>query len=245
MRLLNQEKIDDVQINGLKIIQRQDWFSYGVDAVALADFVDVKKGKRILDMGTGTGIIPLLLSAFTSYEEIIGIEIQASVAKMAQKSVVLNELENRISIVEMDINDSIAQFGKNSFDTIVTNPPYMAFDEGMHNENEVKAISRHEIKAELEDIVNIAADLLKDNGNFYMIHRPHRLVDIFYYCRKYRLEPKLVKFIHPKEGKVPNIVLIKCTKFGKAELKYMPPLNVYDENGTYTESLLEIYRRKK
>ena len=244
MEIKGNERIDDIQIGNLKIIQRSEWFSYGIDAVLLAEFCDTKKGERIIDLGTGTGIIPLLLSEFTSFEKIIGVEIQDEVAEMAKRSILMNSLNERIKIEKMDLKDAPKNLGKGICEVVVSNPPYMSYKEGIKNEHGVKAISRHEIKTTLENVIETASALLKDNGKFYLIHRPHRLVDIFMYCRKYRLEPKLIRFVHPNSEKAPNIVLIKCTKFGNTELKYLNPLFVYNKDGRYTDEIMSIYRRK-
>ncbi|MCG8483906.1 MAG: tRNA1(Val) (adenine(37)-N6)-methyltransferase [Clostridia bacterium] len=241
--LKENERIEDIQFNNLKLIQNPNWFCYGIDAVLIAKFCDVKKGWCGVDLGTGTGIIPLLLSA-KNMREIIGIEIQDEVADMAKRSVEINGLEDRIKILNIDMNKACQYIKPYSMDMVISNPPYMAKNEGLINDEDIKAISRHEIKASLENVISTANDLLKDRGHFYLVHRPHRLVDILYLCRKYRLEPKRIRFVHPQKNKKPNILLLHCTKYGKPELKFLDPLYVYKEDGTYTDEIYQIYERE-
>lgn len=241
--LKEDERIEDIQFAGLRLIQNPSWFCYGIDAVLIAKFCEVKEGWKGVDLGTGTGIIPLLLSQ--KMKEIIGVEIQTEVAEMAKRSIKLNELEDKIKILNIDMNEYSRYIKPYSMDVVISNPPYMAKDEGLINDEDTKAISRHEIKASLEDVVSTAHDLLKDRGHFYLVHRPHRLVDILCLCRKYRLEPKRIRFVHPKKDKRPNIVLLHCTKYGKPELKFLDPLYVYKEDGTYTDEIYQIYEKEK
>mgnify|MGYP000868983970 CR=1 FL=1 len=240
----NNERIENIQFGDLKLIQNLDWFCYGVDAVLLADFCRAKRGWRIADLGTGTGIIPLILHHIYDPSHIIGIEIQDEVADMARRSVLLNNLQDTIQILNMDLNEAPQKLTIKDYDLVVSNPPYMAKNEGIINTDDIKALSRHEIKASVEDVIAVAYDLLKPHGHFCLVHRPHRLVDILYLCRKYRLEPKKIRFVHPNKNKKPNIMLLHCTKYGKPELKFMDPLYVYDENGDYSEEIYRIYRRK-
>ncbi len=237
------ERIDDLQYKGLKIIQKKKGFCFGVDAVLLANFTDVKKGETVIDLGTGTGIIPILLAGKTSAKSIVGIEIQEDLVEMANRSVIMNGLSDKVSIVKGDIKKSLEYFAPASFDVVVTNPPYMNAGGGIVNCSDTKAISRHEILCSLEDVIGNSAKLLTPNGLFSMIHRPERLVDIVYLMRKYKIEPKYLRFVHPSPYKKANLVLIKGTLFGNPQLKMMEPLYVYNENGEFSEEIDKIYCR--
>ena len=246
INLEENERIDDLEINGLKIVQNEKWFCFGVDAVLLSDFAKkMKKGAKLLDLGTGTAILPILLSAKTDYEKAVGVEVQEELCKMARKSVMLNGLENRIEILCKNIKELNENFGKNTFDVIVTNPPYKKERSGIVNENIQKVISRHEIEANLEDFIKISFDLLKDKGEFYMVHHPERLTDILFYMRKYKIEPKNLKFVFSRQNKIPKLVLIKGVKNAKAFLNVEPNLYIYDDNGNYTDEFLKIYGKNK
>ena len=208
----------------------------------LSDFAkEIKKGSEVLDLGTGTGIISILLCGKTNLKHITGIEIQEDVYKMAQKSIELNNLQDRFSIINEDIRNLSKKFPANSFDAIVTNPPYKKENTGLKNEDKVQFISRHEVMCNLEDIAKTAASLLNSNCSIYMIHRADRLVDIIQTFKKYKLEPKKIRFVYPKINKEPNLILIKATKGGGEFLKVEKPLIVYNENGTYTDEILKIY----
>ncbi len=239
--LKENERIEEIQFAGIRLIQNPQWFCYGIDAVLLSKFCRVKDGWRAVDLGTGTGIIPLLLNDAANFDEIIGIEIQSEVADMAIRSVRLNDLEHKIKILNTDLNNACDYLEMNTFDMVISNPPYMSKNEGLKNAENIKACSRHEMKASLEDVIVAAYKLLKPKGHFYMVHRPHRLVDIFYTCRKNRLEPKEIQFVHPKKYKRPNILLLHCTKDGNKELKFMDPLYVYNDDGMYTKEIIKIY----
>lgn len=241
--LRQDERIDDLQINNLKIIQNPKGFCFGIDAVLLANFVELRKNEKIIDLGTGTGIIPILMAGKSKYNHITAIEIQDKVADMAKRSVKLNNLDSRIKVLTMDLKDATKNLEVNTYDVVTTNPPYM-HPKGLLNPEDMKSISRHEVKCTLEDVISTGARLLKHLGRFYMIHRPQRLVDIMYYCRKYKLEPKKIQFIHPNFHKRPNLLLIECRKAAKSELKVLDPLYVYDDNGNYTKEIYEIYGRK-
>ncbi len=236
------ERVDDLQIDGLKIIQNPSGFCFGIDAVLISNFARVKKGSKVVDLGTGTGIIPLLVSAKSANSKIAAFEIQSDVADMARRSVQLNGLEDRIEIIEDNLKNVLEHLGKHSTDVVISNPPYMARGVGEVNPSDYKAISRHEIHCNLEDVVSAASSLLRGSGHFFMVHRPNRLVDIFVLCRKYGLEPKRVRFVHPFEGKQPNIVLVHATKGGRPDLKVLEPLIVRNADMTYTEEIFEIYR---
>ena len=240
------ERIDDLEYKGLQIIQNKDGFCFGMDSVLIADFSkNIKKDAFVADLGTGTGIISILLSAKTKLKKIYGIEVQEEVADMAKRSVILNDLVDKIEIVNDNLKHVDKYFEKEYFDAIVTNPPYQKNDTGLKSEDERHLISRHEIMCDLEDIVKTAKNYLKDKGEMYMVHRPERLVDILYNLRKYKLEPKEIRFVNPKANQKPNLVLIKAVKNGKEFLKVREPLIVYNEDGTYTDEIFEIYGKNK
>lgn len=235
------EKIEDLQCKGLKIIQNKKWFCFGMDAVLLTNYCHIKKNSKIVDLGTGTGIIPILLSGKRNYSKAYGIEIQPEVAEMAERSVRLNNLQDKIEIMNIDLKKALNFLEPNSFDAVISNPPYKLANSGLLNPEDKKAISRHEIKCTLEDVVATASKLLKQHGRFYMVHRPDRLADIISFLRKYRLEPKQIRFVHPKVSAKPNMILIRASKNGNPELKFDPPLYIYDDEGNYTEEVYEIY----
>ena len=239
--LKENEKIEDLQCKGLKIIQNKKWFCFGMDAVLLTNYCDIKNNSKIVDLGTGTGIIPILLSGKRNYAEAYGLEIQPEVAEMAERSVKLNALQDRIKILNIDLKNALEYLDADSFDAVISNPPYKLNNSGIINPDDKKAISRHEIKCTLEDVVSIASQLLKQYGRFYMVHRPDRLADIICLLRKYRLEPKQIRFVHPKVKAKPNMILIRASKNGNPELKFDPPLYIYDNEGNYTEDVYEIY----
>lgn len=241
--LKQNERIDDLQCRGLKIIQNREGFCFGVDAVLLANFAQVKKGQRVIDLGTGTGIIPILIAGKTEAGEVIGVEIQGDVAEMAKRSAALNSIQDRVIIVNEDMKNAVSMFGKGSFDVVTANPPYKHAGSGLLNPEDSRAISRHEIKCTLEDVISAASSLLKNNGHFFMVHRPERIVDIVYLMRSYKLEPKTIRFIHPYPGKKPNLLLIEGLKGGRAFVKFMDPLYIYDGHGNYTAEINEIYGR--
>ena len=234
----------DVELKGLKIIQNEKGFCFGMDSVLLSDFAkNMKNNSTVLDLGTGTGIIPILLCGKTNLKKVVGIEIQKDVANMAKRSSQLNNLQDRFEVVNTNIIDLKNIYEKQSFDVIVTNPPYKKENTGITNENEAKLISRHEITANLEDFISISKDLLKDKGEFYMVHRPERLVDILSLMRKYKIEPKILKFVSPNKNKEPNLILIKGIKNANSFLKIEKNLYVYNEDGKYTNEILKIYNK--
>jgi tRNA1(Val) A37 N6-methylase TrmN6 len=242
--LRENERIDDLQLKGLKLIQNADYFCFGVDAVLLADFADIKKNTSVLDIGTGTGIIPILLAGKTQAEAITGLEIQEVMAEMASRSVALNGLQDRIKIVHGDIKKYGEYFAKSSFDVVVSNPPYTNKGCGLVNPHDSKAVSRHEILCSLEDVVSSAASLLVTGGQLAMVHRPERLADIICSMRNNGVEPKYLRFVHPKPHKKPNMILIKGNRGGKPELKVQEPLYVYNQDGTYSDEINRIYGRE-
>ena len=245
MELKENERIDDLEFKGLKIIQDKTGFCFGIDSVLLSDYAkDIKDGAEIVDIGTGTGIIGILLTGKTKDTHITGIEIQTEVADMARRSIKLNEIEDRFCVKNMNIKDIFNELEPNKIDAIVTNPPYMRENTGAKNLEKKKLISRCEVECTLEDVIKISYKLLKSKGEFYMVHRAERIVDILFYLRQYRLEPKKIRFVHPKPLKEPNLVLIKCVKDAGNGLKIDKPLIVYDENGKYTDEILKIYGKE-
>ena len=239
--LLPGERIDDLQRNNLKIIQNEEKFCFGMDAVLLSGFAKVKPGERVLDMGTGTGIIPILLSAKTKAGHLTALEIQEESADIARRSVSMNGLQEKIEVVTGDIKEASVLFGKATFEVVTCNPPYMTDLHGLKNPELPKAIARHEVLCSLEDVVREASAVLKPNGRFYMVHRPFRLAEIFAMCQKYKLEPKAMQLVHPFADKEPNMVLLECLKGGKPMIKIAPPLVVYKEPGVYTEEIYKVY----
>jgi tRNA1Val (adenine37-N6)-methyltransferase len=235
------ERIDDLQRNGYHIIQKKNGFCFGMDAVLLSGFAWVKKGERAIDLGTGTGIIPILLSAKTEGEHFTGLEIQEEVADMADRSVRLNGLENRVEIVRGDIREASQRFGKASFDVVTSNPPYMTDTHGLKNPDLPKAIARHEVLCTLEDVVREAALLLRTGGRFYMVHRPRRLAEIISVLRQYKLEPKRMKLVHPFIDKEANMVLIEAVRGGGVMMNVEAPVIVFKEPGVYSEEIVTTY----
>lgn len=236
------EVIDDLQCKGLKIIQNNKFFKFGIDAVLLSNYVKSnKKDLKVVDFGTGTGIISILLTAKINVDKIFSIEIQEKVADIAKRSVKLNNLEDKIEILNIDLKEVDKYIEANSIDIIVSNPPYQKNNSGLQNENEEKRISRHEIYCNIEDICKKAKFLLKDKGEIYMVHRCERLVDVIYNLRKYNLEPKELQYVQSNTKSAPVLFLIKAVKNGKSFLKISKPLIVYDNNGEYTKELREVY----
>lgn len=245
MELNENERMDDLQYKNLKLIQNKNGFCFGVDSVLLSDFAkNIKKNSTVVDIGTGTGIIGILLCGKTNLKKIYGVEIQKQVAQMAKRNIELNGLENRFEIINCDVNQIFDFLEPNSVDCIVTNPPYKKANTGVKNEDETQTIARHEVKCTLEDIIEKGSKLLKDRGEFYMVHRAERLVDIMEFLRKYRLEPKNIRFVHPKQNEKPNLILVKAIKFANPFLKIDKPLVIQDEKGNYTEEINQIYERK-
>lgn len=235
------ERIDDLQYKGLKIIQNPKEFCFGIDAVLLANFPNVKKGDMILDLGTGTGIIPILLSAKTEAKHITGIEIQPYLAEMAQRSVKLNNIEEKVTIINEDLKNATNFLPLSSYDIITCNPPYKTNQTGLINSSCSKAIARHEIKCCLEDIIKISGKLLKVGGKLCMIHRPNRLPDIICLMRKYKIEPKKLRFVYPKKNKPPSMILIEGARYGGVEFTVQKPLFIYEDDGNYCKEINEIY----
>lgn len=244
MELKQNERIDELEYEKLKIIQNKEEFCFGIDSILLSDFAkEIKENAKVLDLGTGTGIISLLLCKKTKLKQIIAIEVQKQMAEMAKRSVELNQLQDKIQIIEDNIKNIDKTLLIEHFDAIVTNPPYKKKNTGIPNPNPNKLIARHEIEATLEDFVKVSFKMLKDKGSLYLVHRPDRLVDILELLRKNKMEPKVIKFVYPSQEKEPNLVLIKAIKNAKPFLKIEKPIYVYEKNGEYTEEILKIYHK--
>lgn len=235
------ERVDDLHRNGYMLIQDPKRFCFGVDAVLLSGFATAKKGDKVLDLGTGTGVIPILMSAKTKAEHFSALEIQPESAEMAKRSVMLNDLQDKIDIIEGNIKKAAEIFKPSSFDVITTNPPYMNFEGGLKNSYDPKTIARHEVLCSLDDVAFAAQRLLKFGGKFFMVHRPHRLTDIMCVLREHKLEPKRIRFVQPYADREPNMVLVEAVRSGKPMIKVMPTLVIYNSDGTYTQETLDIY----
>lgn len=240
-RLGEGERLDDLQIKGYEIIQSPGRFCFGMDAVLLSSFASVRQNEKALDLGAGTGILPILLEAKNKGSSYVGLEIQEESADMARRSVLHNHLEEKVHIVTGDIKEASKIFGNASFDIVTTNPPYMIGEHGLKNSNEALYIARHEALCTLDDILRESVKVLKVKGRFYMVHRPFRLPEILAKMCRYRLEPKRMRLVHPYVDKEPNMVLIEGRKCGNPRMTVEPPLIVYEKDGRYTEELLRIY----
>lgn len=236
------ERLDDLGRKGYRIIQNPKTFCFGIDAVLLTGFVKIKPGSRVLDLGTGTGIIPILLEAKTESFHLTGLEIQEESADMARRSVALNGLEEKIDIVTGDLKEASALLGKGVFDVVTCNPPYMIGEHGLTGGNQQKTIARHEVLCAFEDVAREAAAVLKPGGIFYLVHRPFRLVELFNTLTRHDLEPKRMKLVHPFVDKEPNMVLIEAKKGGNSRITVESPLIVYKEPGVYTDEIYDIYK---
>ncbi|MCI8408442.1 MAG: tRNA1(Val) (adenine(37)-N6)-methyltransferase [Lachnospiraceae bacterium] len=239
--LYEEERLDDLQRNGYKIIQNPKKFCFGMDAVLLSGFAAVKEGETALDLGTGTGIIPILLETKTSGRQFFALEIQEESADMARRSIQLNDLQDKINVVTGDIKEASKIFGTSVFDVVTTNPPYMNNQHGLKNPNLPKAIARHEILCSLDDVIREGAKVLKPGGRFYMVHRPFRLAEIIRVLSEYKLEPKRMKLVYPFVDKEPNMVLLEAVKGGRPMIKVEKPLIIYKEPGVYMDEIYEIY----
>ncbi len=237
------ETLDDLQLNNIHIIQKEDAFRFGVDAVLLANFPVINKQVKVIDLCSGNGIVPLILAGKTKASHITGIEIQEEMAEMASRSVKFNKLENKIEIIHGDITDLDMLKKLDKVDIVTVNPPYKLRNSGLINPDDKNAIARHEICCTLEDVITAAKTVLKDNGKIYMVHRPERLVDIFTSMRKLKIEPKRIKMVYPSPYKAPNIVLVEGQKYGGAFLKWEESICVYNEKGEYSDEINQIYGR--
>ena len=239
VRIKETERVDDLERNGLKLIQDTRKFCFGMDAVLLSGFARVRKGEKAMDLGTGTGIIPILLSAKTEGAHFTGLEIQEEMAEMAGRSVLLNDLGERVSILCGDIREA----GKDGilYDVVTANPPYVKVGNGEKSPEDAKALSRHEVACTLSDVCAAAGRLLKTGGRFYMVHRPLRLSEIMSELTGNHLEPKRMKFVHPFLDKEANMVLIEAVKGAGCECRIEKPVIVYKNPGEYTEEIYSIY----
>lgn len=237
------ESLDDLQIDGIHLIQKDDGFRFGVDAVLLANFANVKFKHTVIDLCTGTGIIPFIIKGKKKPKKIIGIEIQNEFVEMANRSKSINNFSDDIEFVLGDLKDEKLLKKLPKADVLTVNPPYKLRNAGIVNETDKLSIARHEIMCTLEDVIASSRILLADGGRMFMVHRPERLADIFTLMRKYKIEPKRVQMIHPNAKKAPNIVLVEGQRDGGAFLKWEAPIYVYDEKGNYSEQINKIYGR--
>ena len=243
--LKENERIDDLEINGFRIIQNPFCFCFGMDAVLLANFARISPKADVIDLGTGTGIVPLLLAAKSKGQSWTGLEIQENMVDMARRSVEMNEVTEKVNILQGDLKAVREMFKPAQFGAVTSNPPYMKENSGLKNPSDTIYISRHEVSASLEDVISAASYLLKTNGTFTMVHRPSRLPEIMEMMVKYRLEPKRMQLVQPTVDKEPNLVLIEGVKEAGRECRVLPTLAVYDDEGNYTEELLRYYGKEK
>lgn len=239
--VLEDERIDDLQCKGYQLIQKPKGFCFGIDAVLLSDFAKVRKEQKVLDLCTGSGVIPILLAAKTEGSKFCGLELQEEYADMAKRSVELNHLEEKVNIVCGDVKKIKELFSTASFQVVTANPPYMTEHHGLKNLYEPKTIARHEVALSLRDVIAAASYVLPQNGSFFMIHKPFRLAEIFKVMKEYHLEPKRMRLVHPYVDKEPTMVLIEGLKGGKERITIEPPLIVYKEPNVYTEEIYKIY----
>jgi tRNA1Val (adenine37-N6)-methyltransferase len=239
--LKENERLDDLQRNGYQIIQNPEKFCFGMDAVLLAGFAYAGEGDKVLDLGTGTGIIPILMAARTKAGHFAGLEILAQSVDMARRSIALNQLTGRIDIIEGDIKEAGNIFRSASFDVITSNPPYVTCNHGLVNPDSEKAIARHEVLCTLKDVVGAASRLLKPGGHFFMVHRPFRLSETIVTLSRYKLEPKRMRLVYPYVDKAPNMVLLEAVRDGNAGMKVEKPLIVFKEPGVYMPEIYDIY----
>ncbi|MCR5083476.1 MAG: tRNA1(Val) (adenine(37)-N6)-methyltransferase [Parasporobacterium sp.] len=239
--LKENERIDDLDIKDYKIIQHKEKFCFGMDAVLLSNFVKATKKDRVIDLGTGTGVIPILLEAKEKGGEFVAVEVQEESADMARRSIALNDLSDKIELVCMDLKEASNHFGKAVFDVVTTNPPYMTMNGGLKNPNEAKAIARHEILCTLSDVIKASTNLLKPGGRLFMVHRPNRLPEIFEELKANNMGAKRIQFVYPYAGAKANMLLIEAVRGAKPEFNVMEALIIYNEKGEYTSQVLEIY----
>lgn len=243
IRLMPDERIDDLERDGLVLIQNAKRFRYGVDAVLLSWFAQAKEKEKVLDLCTGTGVIPILMTAKTAGEHFTGLEIQNEVADMAARSVALNHLEEKVDIVCGDVKEASRLFGGASFDVVTVNPPYLAANGGLHNEDESKAISRHELLCSLEDVIRESSRVLKPGGRIYMVHRPFRLTDILVLMTQYKISPRRLCMVYPKVSREANLVLVEGVRGGRTQIKAEAPVILQEEDGSETLLIRQIHGR--
>ncbi len=244
MELKTGERVDDLQFKSLQLIQNPEYFSFGVDAVLLARFSAPKDNDTVIDLGTGTGIIPVMVSGLCSSGNIVGLEIQDCMCDMFSRSIQLNGLENRVKVVHGDIKNTESLFDGGSFSLVISNPPYIKEGKGIVNEHSQKAISRHEVLCTLDDVARSAGYLLKQKGRFALINKPERIIECFDAMRKYGIEPKKAQLIYPKSDKIPSAVMIEGVKGAKEGFKLLRPIIIMNDNGEYTVSIQDIYSDK-
>lgn len=243
MDIFKNETLEDLQLKNLKLIQKKDSFRFGLDAVLLSDFSKDIPSRKTLDLCTGSGIIPILMSAKTKTAEIHGIEIQKDIYDTACRSVALNNLTDRIYLKCADLKNCAEIYPPHSFDLITCNPPYMPAGSAVKNETDTKIIARHEVMCTLEDVISVSAHLLRFRGFLAMVHKPSRLADILCLMRKYGIEPKKIRFIHKSPESEPSLILVCGSYKGGRELRVMPPLFLHNPDGSETEELKRIYGR--
>lgn len=239
------ERVDDLQCKGYQLIQKPKGFCFGIDAVLLSAFAKVKKDQKVLDLCTGSGVIPILLAAKTAGAQFHGLELQEEYANMANRSVKLNHLEDKVYIKCGDVKEIKKLYESASFPVVTVNPPYMTEHHGLTNIYESKTIARHEVMLSLEDVIAAAGYVLPVNGSFFMIHKPFRLAEIFNTMKKYHIEPKRMRLVHPYVDKEPTMVLIEGLKGGKERITIEPPLIVYKESAVYSDEIYEIYGKQE
>ncbi len=241
--VLEDESVEDLQLGGLMLIQKRKGFRFGVDAVLLADFAKGIRSSKTLDLCTGTGAVAVLLAGKTATAHIDALELQKPIADMAKRTVLLNALENRVTVTQGDVKDFDLYYAKRSYDVITCNPPYAEAGTALKNNDDMNTISRHEVKCTLDDVVRAAGQLLKHGGHLVMVHRPARIADVTEAMRRYDIEPKRMRLVYPDSSKAPNLLLIDGTYKGGHGLKFMPPLFVFDRDGRYSREIDEIYGR--
>lgn len=237
------ERLDDLERNGLMLIQHPGRFCYGVDAVLLSWFAKAYEGERVLDFCTGTGVVPILMTAKTAASHFTGLEIQEEVAKMASRSVMLNHLGDKVSIICGDLKNTKTLFGKGVFNVVTVNPPYMAGGSGPVGADYSKAVSRHEILCSLEDVIRESANVLVAGGRMYMVHRPYRLGDIICLMKQYKMSPRRLCMVHPKASQEANLVLIEGIRGGNTQIRVEAPLVLFDEDGQESKQIKMIHGR--
>lgn len=241
IKLNEGERVDDLERCGYKIIQNPEKFCFGIDAVLLSGFANVKKDEKALDLCSGNGIIPILLAGKYEGAKFDGIEIQEDSVDLANRSIVANGIDDKVRVIAGDIKNVTDYMDAGSYNVVTCNPPYMIDCHGIKNPDSPKAIARHEILCDFDDVAHAAAQMLKTGGRFYLIHRPFRLVELFDTLTKYKLEPKRMRFVHPFSDHEPNMVMIEACLGGKRRITIEKPLVVYEEVGKYTQEIYEIY----
>lgn len=236
---MDKERIDDLNLNGKKIIQNEDYFCFGIDSVLLANFIDSNNTKNIIvDLCSGSGVIPVIISQKKKYKEIYAVELQKEMYDLLLRNIDMNDLEGAI----FPFNNNIKEFNLDKkVDIVVCNPPYKEIGTGIENDNTVKYIARHEKECTLEDVFKCASRTLKQKGKLYLVHKPQRLTDLISCARKYKLEAKKIRFVYPNVSSKPSIVLIEYVYHGGNEVTVLPPLIEYDNDGNYTKEILDIY----